>query len=76
VYVPKNVSSCRFCGCEIWSFAERKEQGLRVQRKMFGPKRDEVTWGWKKLHDDFHDLCSSPYIIWVIKSRKMGCAGR
>jgi len=52
----------------------REEQRLRVQRKMFGPKRYEVTRAEKKIHDDFHDLCSSPN-IWVIKSRKMGCAG-
>ena len=66
--------SCPSYGCEIWSFTVREEQRLRVQRKVFGPKRDEVTGGRKKLHDDFHDLCSSPNIIWVIKSRKMGCA--
>jgi len=56
----------------------REAQRLRARRKMFGPKRDEVTGGGggaEKIAYDFHDLCSSPNIIWVIKSRKMGCKG-
>jgi hypothetical protein len=36
----------------------------RLQRKIFGPKRDEVTGGWRKFHnEEFHDLYSSPSII-------------
>jgi hypothetical protein len=36
----------------------------RVLRRMFGPKRDEVTWEWRKLHnDELHDLYSSPIIV-------------
>jgi len=36
----------------------------------FGPKRDDVTGNWRKLHDeDLHDLYSSPYVIGVIESR-------
>jgi hypothetical protein len=47
-----------------------------VLRRIFGPKRDEVPWGWRKLHEeDLHDLYSSPNIIRVIKSRRMGWAG-
>jgi len=42
----------------------------RVLRKIFGPKRDEVTWGWRKLHiEELNDL-HSPNVIWVIKYRK------
>jgi hypothetical protein len=42
----------------------------RVQRKIFGPKRDEVTGGWRKLHnEELRDLYSSPSIIRIIKSR-------
>jgi hypothetical protein len=42
-----------------------------VLRRIFGPKRDKVTGGWRKLHDDlFHSLHSSPDIR-VIKSRRM-----
>jgi hypothetical protein len=44
----------------------------RVLRRIFGPKRDEVTGGWKKLHNkELHGLYSSPSIIRVIKARKM-----
>jgi len=46
-----------------------------VLRRIFGPKRDEVTWGWRKLHnEELHDLYSSPNIIRVIQSRRMGWA--
>ena len=42
----------------------------RVLRRIFGPKRDEVTGEWRKLHnEDLNDLYWSPNIIWVIKSR-------
>jgi hypothetical protein len=46
----------------------------RVLKRIFGPKRDEVTGEWRKLHNkEFHDLYSSPStsIIRIIKSRKM-----
>jgi len=47
-----------------------------VLRRIFGSKRDEVTWWWRKLYnEDLHDLYSSPNIIRVIKSRRMGRAG-
>jgi hypothetical protein len=42
----------------------------RVLRRIFGPKRDEVTAEWRKLHNEkLHDLYSSPNIVRVIKSR-------
>jgi hypothetical protein len=48
----------------------------RVQRKIFGPKRDEVMRGWRKLHNEkLHNLYSSPSIIRMIKSRRMRWAG-
>jgi hypothetical protein len=41
-------------------------------RRIFGPKRDEVTRGWRKLHDEeLHTLNSSPNIIRMIKSRRI-----
>jgi hypothetical protein len=44
--------------------------------RIFEPKRDEVTGGWGKLHnEDVHDLYSSPSIIRILKSRKMRWAG-
>jgi hypothetical protein len=48
----------------------------RVLRGIFGPKRDEVTGDWKKLHnEELNDLYCSPNIVRVIKSRRMRWAG-
>jgi hypothetical protein len=48
----------------------------RVLRRIFGPKRDGVTGGWGKLHnEELHNLYSSPSIIRIIKSRRMRWAG-
>jgi hypothetical protein len=44
----------------------------RVLRRIFGPKRDEVTGDWRKRHkEELHNLYSSPNIIRMIKSRRM-----
>jgi hypothetical protein len=59
----------------------REERGLRVVenrvlKRISGPKRDEVTGGWRKLHNEgLHNLYSSPSIIRMIKSRRMRWAG-
>jgi hypothetical protein len=48
----------------------------RVLRRIFGPKRDEVTGEWRKLHnEELHDLYSSPSIISIMKARRMRWAG-
>jgi hypothetical protein len=48
----------------------------RVLRRTFGPKRDEVTGEWRKLHnEELHNLYSSPDIIRQVKSRRMRWAG-
>ena len=48
----------------------------RVLRRIFGSKRDKVTRGWRKLHnEDLNDLYCSPNIIWMIKKRRMRWAG-
>jgi hypothetical protein len=45
----------------------REERRLRVLRRIFGPKRDEVTGEWRKLHnEELHDLYSSSNIVRVI----------
>jgi hypothetical protein len=48
----------------------------RVPRRIFGPKREEVTGEWRKLHnEELKGLYSIPNIVRVIKSRRMGWAG-
>jgi hypothetical protein len=48
----------------------------RVLRRIFGPKRDEVTGEWRQLHnEELHDLYSSPSIIRIMKARRMRWAG-
>ena len=48
----------------------------RVLRRIFGPKRDEVTGKWRKLHnEELHDLYPSPNIVRVTKSQRMRWAG-
>jgi hypothetical protein len=48
----------------------------RVLRRIFGPRRDEATGDWRKLHnEEFYKFCSSPNIIRVIKSRRMRWTG-
>jgi hypothetical protein len=48
----------------------------RVLRRIFRPKRDEVTGEWRKLHnEELHDLYYSPIIIRIIKARRMRWAG-
>jgi hypothetical protein len=48
----------------------------RVLRRIFGPKRDEVTGVWRKLHnEELHNLYASPSIIRTIESRRMRLAG-
>jgi hypothetical protein len=55
-------------GCETWSLPLREKHGLRVFEKrllrIFGQKRDEMTGGWRKLHnEELCDLYSLPNII-------------
>jgi hypothetical protein len=69
-------------GCETWSLTVREEHKLRVfenrvVRRIFGPKRDAVTGGWRKLHnEELHNLYSSPSIIRISKSRRTKWAGK
>ena len=67
-------------GCETWSLTFREERRLRVfenrvLRRVFGPKREEVTGEWRILHNELRYVCSLPNIVRVVKSRKMMWAG-
>jgi len=68
-------------GCETWSLTLRTERKLRVfenmvLRRIFGPRRDEVTGERRRLHnEELNDLYSSPNIVRVIKSKRMRWAG-
>ena len=68
-------------GCEAWSLTLREERKLRVfenmvLRRIFGPRKDEVTREWRRLHnEELSDLYALPYIVRVIKSRRMRWAG-
>jgi len=63
--------------CETWSLTLTEERRLRVfenrvLRRIFGPKRDEVTGEWRKLHnEELSDRYSLPNIVRVVKSRRM-----
>ena len=67
--------------CETWLLTLREEHRLRVfenrmLRGIFGPKRDEVTGEWRKLHnEEVNDLYYLPNIVQMIKSRRMRLAG-
>jgi hypothetical protein len=62
-------------GCETWSLTLREEHGLRVfenrvLRRIFGPKGEEETGGWRQLHnEEIHSLYSSLSIIRMVKER-------
>jgi hypothetical protein len=68
-------------GCETWSLTLREEHRLGVfenmmLRRIFGPKSNEVTGEWRKVHSkEPHNLYSSPSTIRMMKSRRMIWAG-
>jgi hypothetical protein len=67
-------------GCETWSLTVREEHKVRVFEnrvlRIFGPKRDGMREGWRKLYnEDLHNLYSSRSIIRIIKSKRMRWAG-
>jgi hypothetical protein len=68
-------------GCDTWSLTLREEHGLRVfenrvLRRIFRPKRDEVTGEWRRLHkEELNVLYSSPNVIRVTKSRRIRWVG-
>jgi hypothetical protein len=80
-YIKNIILPVVVYGCETCSLTLKEEHKLRVfenrvLRRIFGSKRDRVTEGWRKLHnEELHNLYSSPSIIRIIKSRGMRWAG-
>ncbi|PNF21336.1 hypothetical protein B7P43_G02098 [Cryptotermes secundus] len=76
ITLPEHFFKIQFIllyGCETWSPTLREEHRAR---RIFGPKRDEVTGGWRKLHnEELHNLCSSSSIIRMIRLRRVRWAG-
>jgi hypothetical protein len=72
IHKTKILPVCLY-GCETWSLTLREEHRLRVfenrvLRRISGPKRDEATGEWRKLHNkELNDLYSSTNIVRVIK---------
>jgi hypothetical protein len=68
-------------GCETWSLTLREERRLRVFEnrvlwRVFGPKGDEVTGEWRKVHnEELRDLYPLPNFVWVVKSKKNEMCG-
>jgi hypothetical protein len=68
-------------GCETWSLTWREERRLkmfedRMLRNIFGLKRDEIIWRWRKLYnEELNDLYCSPNIVRVLNWRRMRWAG-
>jgi hypothetical protein len=64
-------------GYEMWFLTLREEHRLgvfknRMLRRIFGPKVEEVVEGWRKTYNKgLHNLCTSPNIIRMMKSRRM-----
>jgi hypothetical protein len=77
IRIHKINFACVFYGCETWSLALREEHRLRVFEnrvlwRIFGPKRDEVTGGWRKLYnEELHNLYCSGIIMKMMDSRRM-----
>jgi hypothetical protein len=68
-------------GCETWYLVLREERRLkvfenRVLRRIFGPKRDEVTGEWRRLHNKELYALYSPNISRMINSRRLGWTAR
>ncbi|PSN53750.1 hypothetical protein C0J52_02215 [Blattella germanica] len=75
------ISPVILYGCETWTLTLREEKRLRVfenkvLRKIFGPKRDEETGEWRRLHNtELKDLYGKPDIVRKIKSHRLRWAG-
>jgi len=60
----------------LWEERKLRVFENMVLRRIFGPRRDEVTGEWRRLHnEELNGLYTSPNIVWVIKLRRMSWAG-
>jgi hypothetical protein len=73
VILPVVLYECETSSLILWEGHRLRVFENRVLRRIFGPKRDEETGGWRKLHnEELHYLYSSPNIIRMMKSKMMG----
>jgi hypothetical protein len=76
IILPVVLYVCETCSLTLWEEHRLRVFGNRVLRRIFGPKRNEVTGEWRKLHSgELHNMYVSPDIIRQIKSRRMRWAG-
>jgi hypothetical protein len=82
IITHKTIILIVLCGCESWTVALREEHRLmvfekRVLRRMYGPERDEVPGGWRKLlNEELYNLYSSPHIKLLVSSNQERRDGR
>jgi hypothetical protein len=75
------ITSVALYGSETWPVTLREGHRMRVYenrvlKRIFGPKREEMVGGWKRLHnEDYHNLYASPIIIGRTNSRRMRLTG-
>jgi hypothetical protein len=75
IILPVVLYGCETGSLTLWEEYRLKVFENRALRRIFGPKRDEVVGGWRKLHNEKLNMYCSPSIIRMMKSMRMRWAG-